>query len=130
MFETNKKHSAGRVPVASRLGYSQGIAGSESPGNWRRTTGGTNGVTVDRTYPRVAPLSPAQRAEMFERQEEIEEANEFASTIPLGPPGLPLVNDPDTPIVTELEAARPQVGPPAVGDFVLGRSVVNNSVPT
>ncbi|HKF01747.1 MAG TPA: hypothetical protein VKB49_05515 [Candidatus Sulfotelmatobacter sp.] len=85
-------------------------------------------VTVDRIYPPMPPLTPQQRAEMVERQEsEMENSGGFI--VPPGPPGRPLVDDPETKIISEADRANTIVDP-APGDIKFGRITADSSVPT
>jgi hypothetical protein len=86
------------------------------------------GVIVDRIYPPAPPLTPAQRAEMQEG-EEAETETAGGILVPTGPPGRPLVDDPETKIISEMEQANTMLTP-AAGDIKFGRMTADPNVAT
>jgi hypothetical protein len=87
-------------------------------------------VTTDRVYPPSPQLTAAQREAMLERYEAREAAESFESLPLIGPPGRPLVHDADVPVIHLADAAISSGPPPLAGDFVIGRTVINTSLPT
>ncbi len=86
-------------------------------------------IVTDRVYPATPQPTPAERAAMLARFEE-EEGEEMQNSNVAGPPGRPLVHDPETPVLSLSDAAMLPGAPALPGDFVIGRTEINTSLPT